>query len=216
VKVMLKPAHPRNARHSSLLFANRSSFHPWLRRTILLWSLVISHWSFAQSPQAQATPAPIQDIAPPIDVFPYPAWVVASVAAVAAVLLVLVIWLIVRWIRNRPAPLPPTPRETAIANLNKAREQIETIEPYAFSILVSDILRAYVAAQFQLHAKQQTSPEFLASISGFTRFTDQEKVLLSVFLEKCDLIKFARIDATPEDSSMLVEQAIRFVEGGKA
>jgi hypothetical protein len=187
---------------------------------IFFWSLVISHWSFAQSPQSQPaaapTPAPIRDIAPPIDVFPYPAWQVATVAGAALVILALAAWFLVRWFRNRPAPTPPTPRETAIANLNKAREQIESLDPYSFSILVSDILRAYVAAQFHLHAKEQTSPEFLASISEFTSFTDQEKTLLSVFLEKCDLIKFARIDATSEDSAMLLEQAIRFVKGGAA
>ena len=182
----------------------------------ILWSLVIGHWSFSQSPQSQASPAPLRDIAPPIDVFPYPAWLVAVVAAGVLALLALAVWLVVRWIRNRPAPPPPTPRETAIASLNKARNQIDALDPYAFSILVSDILRAYVAAQFQLHAKEQTSPEFLAAISAFPRFSDQEKTLLAVFLEKCDLIKFARLDATRQESATLVDQAILFVEGGAA
>ena len=164
---------------------------------------------------ASPTPAGIKDIAPPIDVFPYPAWLVALVAAGALALLGLIVWLIVRWIRRRPAPPPPTPREIAISNLNKAREQVDSLEPYAFSILVSDILRAYVAAQYHLHAKEQTSPEFLAAISDFPHFSEQEKTLLALFLEKCDLIKFARINASREDSAMLIEQAIRFVEGGR-
>ena len=162
------------------------------------------------------TPAPIKDIAPPIDVFPYPAWVVALVAGIALALIGLAVWLVVRWIRNRPVPPPPTPREIAIGSLNKAREQVDNLQPYAFSILVSDILRAYVAAQYQLHAKEQTSPEFLASISDLPRFSEQEKTLLALFLEKCDLIKFARINASREDSATLLEQAIRFVEGGVA
>ena len=64
-----------------------------------------------------------------------------------------------------------------------------------------------------MQAKEQTSPEFLASIANFSQLTEQEKTLLSLFLEKSDLIKFARLNATTEDSAMLVEQAIRFVEG---
>lgn len=163
---------------------------------------------------ASPTPAAIKDIAPPIDIFPYPAWVVALVAASALAVVGLATWLVVRWVRRRPAPPPPTPREIAISSLNKAREQVDSLEPYAFSILVSDILRAYVAAQYHLHAKEQTSPEFLAAISVFPSFSEQEKTLLAVFLEKCDLIKFARINASKEDSATLVDQAIRFVEGG--
>lgn len=163
---------------------------------------------------ASPTPAGIKDIAPPIDVLPYPAWVVALFAAGAVVLLGLVAWLVVRWIRRRPAPPPPTPREIAISSLNNAGEQVDSLEPYAFSILVSDILRAYVAAQYHLHAKEQTSPEFLASISDSPLFTEQEKTLLAAFLEKCDLIKFARFNASREESAMLVDQAIRFVKGG--
>jgi len=165
---------------------------------------------------ASPTPAALKDIAPPIDVFPYPAWEVVLVAAAALALLGLGAFLAVRWIRSRPAPPPPTPAEIAIESLNKARSQIDDLQPYAFSILVSDILRTYISARYHLHAREQTSPEFLASISNVPGFSDQEKALLALFLEKCDLIKFARLNATREDSAMLLEQAIRFVEGGQA
>jgi hypothetical protein len=65
-----------------------------------------------------------------------------------------------------------------------------------------------------LHATQQTSPEFLASIADFPSFTEKEKQMLASFLEKCDLIKFARISATGEESASLLEQAILFARGG--
>jgi len=32
-------------------------------------------------------------------------------------------------------------------------------------------------------------------------------------LERCDLIKFARVEASVEDSNALLEQAVRFVKG---
>jgi hypothetical protein len=38
--------------------------------------------------------------------------------------------------------------------------------------------------------------------------------LLADFLNRCDLIKFARYDAMPSDSQLLLEEATRFVEGG--
>ncbi len=167
----------------------------------------------AQAP----SPLPeIKDIAPPVDVFPYPPWMVAAACGVLLLLVLAAVWLLVRWRKNQPSAPPPTPREVALTSLENARSRIENLDPYEFSILVSDILRGYVAAQYRLHAKEQTSPEFLASISGSPRFSESEKALLAVFLDKCDLIKFARIHATAEDSARLLDEAIRFVKGGAA
>ncbi|MGB8356308.1 MAG: DUF4381 family protein [Chthoniobacteraceae bacterium] len=164
-------------------------------------------------PIAQApTPPQIRDIAPPIDILPYPPWMIYTAAAIGIMLVGVAVWFAVHFWRNRPEA--PTPREIARAELEKARGQIKSIEPYAFSILVSDILRSYISSQYQLRATQQTSPEFLASISDFAGFSATEKSQLAEFLDKCDLIKFAHVSTTTEESSTLLEQAIRFVEGG--
>ena len=85
--------------------------------------------------------------------------------------------------------------------------------PYEFSIAVSDVLRTYIGAQYRLHAREQTSPEFLGAISRSAKFSENEKALLTGFLERSDLIKFARIDATSEDSAELLRNAVAFVEG---
>ncbi|MEA3189208.1 MAG: hypothetical protein QOD99_3038 [Chthoniobacter sp.] len=165
------------------------------------------------NPQASPLPS-IRDIAPPIDVFPYPMWMVVVAGGLALLLVLLAIWLIVRFLRTRPAPPPPTPQQIALARLNEVRSRINEVAPYEFSILVSDILRSYVSARYGLHATQQTSPEFLASLAHTPHFTLGEKTLLGAFLEKCDLIKFARVEATTEESSALLDQAIQFVKGG--
>jgi hypothetical protein len=162
---------------------------------------------------ASATPA-IHDIRPPLDVFPYPTWMVVTAGAVALVVLGLVAAAIVRSVRNRPKAPPPTPREVALRRLKEAETQLATREPYAFSIDVSDILRRYVSEQFRVHATEQTSPEFLAEAAKSPHFTGADKQLLADFLEHCDLIKFAHVDATPADSAALLEQAVRFVKGG--
>ena len=167
---------------------------------------------------APATPAPpeIKDIAPPVDVWSYPMWMTLTAAGVALLLVGLLVWLFVRWRKSRPAAPPPTPRELALGNLEQLRAQVPVLEPYAFSFAVSDVLRAYIGAQFGLHAREQTSPEFLAEISQAGRFSDADRHLLAEFLVHCDMIKFARIHATSADSAKLLDSAIVFVRGGRA
>ena len=170
-----------------------------------------------QTPPTPApAPSPIRDIAPPIDVFPYPAWMVVVASVVALALLGLVVWLLVRRWRRRPPAPPPTPRAIALRDLERLREKVELLDPYAFSIAVSDVLRGYITGQFGLPAAQQTSPEFLASIAGASQFTDAGRELLARFLERCDLIKFAHISATSAGSSELLTSAIAFVQGARA
>ena len=168
-------------------------------------------------PTAPAAPAPpdIRDIAPPLDVFPYPTWMIVVAAFLVALVLAAVIYTIVRRIRHRPPPLPPRPQSIALRELRALQQRVQQAAPYDFSIAVSDVLRRYVSAAYQVHAVEQTSPEFLAAISGSVKFAEAERRLLGAFLERCDLLKFARIDADPGDSERLIDSAFRFVEGGR-
>ena len=63
---------------------------------------------------------------------------------------------------------------------------------------------------------RQTSVEFLNALAKTSPFSSDEKSLLEDFLNRCDLIKFARYEATREDSRLLLEEATRFVKGGHA
>ena len=166
-------------------------------------------------PPAQPELPEIKDITPPLDIFPYPTWMVVCAAIVLLAVLAGIVALIIRAKRNQPKPPPPTPREIALRDLEALRPQVERQTPYDFSIAVSDVLRSYIGAQFRLHAREQTSPEFLAEISRSVKFSGNEKDLLAGFLERCDLIKFARIDASTAESERLLESAARFVEGGR-
>ncbi|MCX6966877.1 MAG: DUF4381 family protein [Verrucomicrobia bacterium] len=178
-------------------------------------SLLLAQIVLPQQGQPVPSPTPeLAPIAPPIPVFPYPMWMVVSVAVGAAIVLTAIIWAVVRHIKNRPQPPPPTPREWALAELAGLRSRIEQIEPYPFSIEVSNVLRLFISREFRVRATQQTSPEFLASAAATPRFTEADKALLAAFLEKADLIKFARVQASAQESEHLLEQARRFVEGG--
>lgn len=155
----------------------------------------------------------LHDIAPPVDYSLLPAWVIYGGAVLALVLCVL----IGRWLgrrSHRPKP-QPSPRERTLELLDRISREIETLSPYQFSIRVSDILRRYVTDQYQLPVTRQTSVEFLAALTKASPFSGDEKSLLEDFLNRCDLIKFARYDATIEDSRLLLEEATRFVQGGK-
>jgi len=169
------------------------------------------------APAAPAAPAvpDLRDIAPPVDVFPYPTWMIVVAALLAALVLGALIYAIVRAIRRRPLAPPPSPQSIALRELRDLQQRVKQAAPYEFSIAVSDVLRRYVSAAYRVHAVEQTSPEFLAAIAQSVKFSAAERQQLAEFLERCDLIKFARIDADSGESERLIESAFRFVEGGR-
>jgi len=155
----------------------------------------------------------LHDISPPVDYSLLPTWVIFAASFLALALLGLVIWLVRRWLR-RPKP-EKTPRARALDLLQRARGEIAAEAPYQFSIRVSDILRRYVMEEYQLPATRQTSREFLDALARAASFSEDQRSLLTDFLDRCDLIKFARYEATSADSERLLEEATRFVNGGQ-
>lgn len=160
----------------------------------------------------QPSPAEeFHDITGPVDYFLLQPWMIFCAVAALLLLAGLTYWLVKRW-RNRPVVVP-TPRQRALDLLARIETEIEKLNPYQFSIRVSDILRRYVTEQYQLPVTRQTSVEFLNALAA-TSFTGDEQMLLTDFLNRCDLIKFARYDATRADSQLLLDEAVRFVKGG--
>lgn len=157
--------------------------------------------------------ADIHEIAPPVDYSLVPPWVIYAGIALGIVLLGLMVW----WLRKRAGRPKPvrSPRDRALEALAQIEREMETMTPYQFSIAVSDILRGYVTEQFALPVTRQTSFEFLSILAKSSPFSADETSLLEDFLGRCDLIKFARYDATVRDSQLLLEEANQFVKGGK-
>jgi hypothetical protein len=157
--------------------------------------------------------ADIHEIAPPVDYSLVPPWVIWGAVILGLVLAGVIAW----WIRKltlRPAPIRSA-QERALEKLQRIENEIETLSPYEFSIAVSDILRGYVTEHYQLPVTRQTSFEFLSMLAQRSPFSPDETSLLEDFLGRCDLIKFARYDATPQDSRLLLEEATQFVKGAK-
>jgi len=153
------------------------------------------------------------DIAPPVDYSLIPPWLVFVIAFVVLSLLGLIVWWFIQ--RQKPELPPKAPREIALEELEHIRNEIEGMNPYQFSIRVSDILRRYVTQQYGVPATRQTSIEFLTAAAKAPSFSTDDKSLLEDFLNRCDLIKFAKYEATTSDSELLLEEAIRFVKGGQ-
>jgi Domain of unknown function (DUF4381) len=153
------------------------------------------------------------DIAPPVDYSLIPPWLIFIAVFIILSLIGFLVWMLAR--RRRPAQPPKLPRQIALEELERIGLEIEGIDPYRFSILVSDILRRYVTEQYALPITRQTSVEFLNALAKSSPFSEGDKALLEDFLNRCDLIKFARYEATSADSRLLLEEAMRFVKGGE-
>jgi hypothetical protein len=173
--------------------------------------LPTKHWLIGNATIATEE---FHDIAPPVDYSLISPWLILVIAFITLSLLGLMVWSFVR-LRKRPRFPPKLPREIALEQLERITREIERISPYQFSIRVSDILRTYVTQQYGLPATRQTSIEFLAAVAKASPFSVEEKSLLEDFLNRCDLIKFARYEASSYDSQLLLEEAFRFVQGGQ-
>jgi hypothetical protein len=134
---------------------------------------------------------------------------------VAALVLILIlsgfVWLLKKLLIRKAVPI--TNRQKALASLEALRKGIAGADPYAFGVTVSDSIRIYIRSEHRLGATTQTSLEFLNSIRGNPLFTDNEKAGLTVFLEKTDLLKFARAEAGEREMLDLLDIAARFVRG---
>lgn len=159
---------------------------------------------------AAPTPVPIHDIVGPVWFFPWPVWVVVCAAAGVLLLLAGLVWGLRSLLARKR---PPTAKERALAALDALRSAVAGADPYAFGITVSDAIRNYIHDQHGLRATTQTSLEFLESIRTNPVFTDNEKAGLSVFLEKTDLLKYARAEAGESEMIGLLETAGRLVRG---
>jgi hypothetical protein len=153
------------------------------------------------------------DIVPPVNYSLVPHWMIFVGSLLVLTIIGLAIWYLRKLLLQKKKPIP-TPRERALLALNEIETEIERVNPYQFSIRVSDILRRYVMEQFDLPMTRQTSVEFLNAIATAAKFSDDERTLLADFLNRCDLIKFARYEATPGDSRLLMDEARQFVKGG--
>lgn len=139
-------------------------------------------------------------------------WTLAAVMALLAAGGLLAVW------RHRKrwtaAASGPPPWEVAYARLQdldqKHLPKTGRFEPYY--IALSSILRFYIEDRFELHAPEQTTPEFLDAASRHGVFSETHQGLLADFLRHCDRVKFARYVPTLPEMERSFDVVLRFVE----
>jgi hypothetical protein len=139
-------------------------------------------------------------------------WILLGFIGLAiAVVIVYLIWSRIRHIKPAPVKEPWT---IALERLERlaARDlpQKEQFSPYYVDL--SSILRYYIEGRYFLHAPEQTSQEFLESISGHGYFSPEQEGFLANFLRLCDRVKFARHEPGQIDMKDSFDQVKKFVE----
>jgi hypothetical protein len=136
---------------------------------------------------------------PPHAWWPYVA--IAGVLACAAVIYAIV--------RRRRRALPPD--QAALRALEATRELIARDDAPAFSVQVSTAVRDYVELAFGVRAPRRTTEELLADLMHDASPVAAHRDDLGVFLEYCDLAKYARWSLSRAEMTGMLDSAEAFV-----
>lgn len=175
----------------------------------VLPSLLAAVLGPARTPAADAPD--IRSIVPPQPYYLGGGWWWLAAVGVCLALAALAAWMFLRK-PKKPAAPALTPRQLAAQQLRELETRMDAMDARTFGGAVADVLRVYIGAQYHMHPERQTSEEFLASITDSRAFSTVEHALLTEFLDGCDLLKFARADATHEGKRRLLKQAADFLE----
>jgi len=153
----------------------------------------------------------IRDIKPPVEIPSGWEWLWWTLGGLAVAAIVFALW---KWWRKRRSQIPLEPPVPAHARakqmLEKALELIA--QPKPFCILVSDTIRVYLEERFDFHAPERTTEEFLHELQGTDLLSAEQKEKLGEFLERCDLVKFAKYEPREPELRDLHGSAVRLVE----
>ena len=162
---------------------------------------------------AAAAPGPnaLRDIKPPVDI-PNPwalLWWALGVLALAA--LAFLAW---RYWQKRRAQIPPVPVIPAhVRARQKLQDALKLIgQPKEFCIAVSDTARWYLEERFNFRAPERTTEEFLYELQSTNVLLPDQKASLGEFLNRCDLVKFAKYEPREPELHDLHDSALRLVD----
>jgi hypothetical protein len=153
----------------------------------------------------------LRDIKPPVEIPSGWAWVLWLLGIL--VFAALAFWAWQYW-RAKKAEVPSAPPVPAhIRAKQRLAEALALIgQPKEFCILVSDTVRWYLEERFDFHAPERTTEEFLHELRGTSLLTRDQKESLVEFLNRCDLVKFARYEPREPELRDLHAAAVRLVE----
>jgi hypothetical protein len=153
----------------------------------------------------------IRDIKPPVNIPSGWEWLWWTLATLALAAIVYAVW---RYWRKREAEIPVVPPVPAhLRAKQKLQEALALIgQAKPFCIAVSDTLRLYLEERFEFHAPERTTEEFLYELQDTHLLKGNQKESLSDFLQRCDLVKFAKYEPREPELRDLHDSALRLVE----
>jgi hypothetical protein len=178
---------------------------------LALWATLASSAPPSTPPASAADAAEdIRDIRGPKAVFPLST--LLELLAATAVLAAggYALW---RWRQQRRARAL-TYFEIALRRLEALRGLMQPGRVREFSSAISDIVRQYIEAGFQVTATHRTTEEFLHDILETENSPlSPHRSLLAEFLRQCDLAKFAGVSLSTATMESLYQSARGFVVG---
>ena len=144
--------------------------------------------------------------------------------AAALLLIAAAAWGLVRWLRSRgkrigdlfrPAP-PLPPHVAAIQALEALHNQKlwQNNRHKQYYSGITDILRTYIAARWEIGAMEMTSDEIIAAMQP-VELPDKARMDLTAILRVADLVKFAKAAPEAEENEACYLKAYYFVEEPK-
>jgi hypothetical protein len=158
-----------------------------------------------------ATASDIRDIKPPVEIPSGWEWIWWTLGVLAVAAIVFALW---KWWQKRRWQIPMEPPVPAHARAKQMLEKALALiaQPKPFCILVSDTIRVYLEERFNFRAPERTTEEFLHELQGTDLLTAEQKEKLGEFLERCDLVKFAKYEPGEPELRDLHSSAVRLVE----
>ncbi|MBI2470228.1 MAG: hypothetical protein HYV59_03175 [Planctomycetes bacterium] len=77
---------------------------------------------------------------------------------------------------------------------------------------ITNILRHYIEDRFGLFAPERTTEEFLAEMAHTNKLDDTHKILFREFLERCDMVKYAKYGPSNLEIKETYDAAKRFID----
>lgn len=135
-------------------------------------------------------------------------WWLLGLALLGALVAGVLIYLLTRRKQVVAPPFIP-PHLRARARLHDALALIASPKP--FVIAVSDALRGYLEEHFNFRAPERTTEEFLQELQRTDLLLPEQKHALGAFLQRCDLVKFARYEPAEMELRSLHGAALQLV-----
>ena len=153
----------------------------------------------------------LRDIKPPVEIPSGWAWLCWTAGVFAVAVLAYLAW---RYWQRKKSEVPPAPLiPPHVRAKQKLADALALIgQPKEFCILVSDTIRWYLEERFDFRAPERTTEEFLYELRSTNLLSPDQKESLGEFLNRCDLVKFARYEPGEPELRDLHTAAVRLVE----